>query len=159
MIKNNKKNKIIGILSDTHGHLSQSAIKALMGVSLILHAGDFNTHKTYRQLQEIAPLKGVLGNTDQGKLQRILPISEVVQIGKTNIYMLHDLDEIEIKPEVAGIHVVIFGHTHRPKISNKNGVLYINPGSASAPRHGGAPSLIRMTISGKQIKTELVDLN
>lgn len=149
---------VIGIISDTHGYLSKSARIALKGVSLIVHAGDIDNLKIYRQLQRIAPLKAVCGNTDFGFWANALPVTGLAQIAKTNIYILHDLEELDIKPEVADIQVVVSGHTHRPKINNQNGVLYINPGSASSPRHSGPPSMVKLKIKGNQIETELIEL-
>jgi putative phosphoesterase len=131
----------IGVISDTHGHLEAAAVKALQGVDLILHAGDIDTFEVLRQLELIAPVVAVQGNMDRGVWSHGLNQTELVTLGKTWIYMMHDYGHLDLDPQSANITMIIHGHTHRAEIKTHQGVTYLNPGSASSPRGGGNPTL------------------
>jgi len=109
----------IGIISDTHGRLWPEAIVALRGVDRILHAGDVGVPEILDRLRELAPVTAVRGNVDHGPWATILPETEVVEVECVSIYMLHDVGQLDLKPEAAGFHIVIYGHSHRPKIEKK----------------------------------------
>jgi len=128
-----KKRLHIGVISDTHGLLRESAIEALQGVDHILHIGDICDDKILQDLQKIAPLHVVRGNCDFGKWAEKLPMTETVELGKCWIYMIHDLSRMDIDP-AGQCQVVLHGHTHMPEIQIINKVLYFNPGSAGPPR-------------------------
>lgn len=152
-------NKIkVGVISDTHGKLSPKAISALKGVAVIIHAGDFDQPEILARLQEIAPVKAVRGNMDQGTWSKALPRTEVVEIGEVNLFVVHDLEDLDINPQAAGMDAVIFGHYHRAEELERGGVLFLNPGSASYPRGSTQSSLVILSIEGKDLEVEFIDL-
>ena len=149
---------IVGVISDTHGLLRDEAVEALREADHILHAGDVGDPKILDELRRLAPVTAIRGNIDTQKWARKLPASEVVELAGVSIYMLHNLDELDLKPEAAGFKVVVYGHSHRPKMEEKNGVLYFNPGSAG-PRRFKLPVCVgRLVIQDGQARGELVEL-
>jgi putative phosphoesterase len=149
---------IIGVISDTHGLLRPEAVEALRGSDRILHAGDVGTPEILQGLAKIAPLIAIRGNVDSAPWARALPATEVIEAGGISIYMLHDLAQLDLKPEAAGFRVVVYGHSHQPKIEEKNGVLYFNPGSAGPRRFRLPVSVGRLKIASGNVRTELVEL-
>jgi putative phosphoesterase len=149
---------IIGVISDTHGLLRPEAVEALRGSDRILHAGDVGTPEILQGLAKIAPLIAIRGNVDTAPWARSLPATEVIEAGGISIYMLHDLAQLDLKPEAAGFRVVVYGHSHQPKIEEKNGVLYFNPGSAGPRRFRLPVSVGRLMIASGNVRTELVEL-
>jgi putative phosphoesterase len=149
---------ILGVISDTHGLLRSEAVEALRGADRILHAGDVGDPEILDTLAQIAPVTAVRGNIDTESWARALPQTEVVEIGGVSIYMLHDLGRLDLKPEAAGIHAVIYGHSHQPKIEMKKGVLYFNPGSAGPRRFQLPVSVGKLRIENGKIEAELVEL-
>ncbi|MBI4644068.1 MAG: metallophosphoesterase family protein [Deltaproteobacteria bacterium] len=148
----------IGVISDTHGLLRPQAVAALKGVSLIIHAGDIGAPEILEHLGRIAPVRAVRGNTDRGEWARALPLTEVVDAGGVHIYVLHDLHTLDLDPKAAGFAAVIFGHSHRPHLEGKNGVLFLNPGSAGPRRFTLPVSLAYLKVQGKSLHTEFVPL-
>ena len=128
----------IGLISDTHGLLRPEARTALAGVDHIIHAGDIGAPAILSQLQALAPTHAVRGNNDVGPWAERIPERELIELAGVGIYVLHDLHELELDPTAAGCAVVVSGHSHRPAISTRDGVLYINPGSAG-PRRFNLP--------------------
>jgi putative phosphoesterase len=149
---------IIGVISDTHGLLRPEAVEALRGSDRILHAGDVGTPEILQGLAKIAPLIAIRGNVDTAPWARSLPATEVIEAGGISIYMLHDLAQLDLKPEAAGFRVVVYGHSHQPKIEEKNGVLYFNPGSAGPRRFHLPVSVGRLMVEGGKVRAELVEL-
>jgi len=149
---------IIGVISDTHGLLRKEAVEALRGADHILHAGDVGAPEILDTLAQIAPVTAIRGNVDTESWARALPETEVVEIGGLSIYMLHDLGRLDLKPEAAGIRAVVYGHSHHPKIAEKNGVLYFNPGSAGPRRFQLPVSVGKLHIEDGRITAELVEL-
>jgi hypothetical protein len=150
---------IIGVIADTHGLFRPEVIDLFRGVSLIIHAGDIGTPDVLNRLQELATVLAVRGNVDKGAWADSLPASDVVEVNDRFIYLLHDLNTLDLDPAAAGMQVVISGHSHRQSESRKNGVLYLNPGSAG-PRRFKLPvtaALLRIEESGA-ITHELVTL-
>ncbi|MFZ0808164.1 MAG: metallophosphoesterase family protein, partial [Candidatus Sulfotelmatobacter sp.] len=121
-------------MSDTHGMLRPEAVAALRGVDHIIHAGDVGAPEILQELAKIAPVTAIRGNVDKGAWARKLPETEVLELGGISIYVLHDLAQLDLKPEAAGFGVVISGHSHVPKQEVRGGVLYFNPGSAGPRR-------------------------
>ena len=150
---------IIGIISDTHGTLHQQALDALQVSDIILHAGDVGGPKIITELEKIAPVKAVRGNTDGGPWAATLPMAELIQLDGRHIYILHDLSHLDLDPPAAGIQVIISGHTHQPMIRNHQGTLYFNPGSASQRRHGGQLSVGRIYLGQEEVRPEIVTLD
>jgi len=148
----------IGVISDTHGLLRPQAVEVLRGSDRILHAGDVGAPEILEALKQIAPVTAIRGNVDTAPWASILPLTEVVEISGTSIYMLHDLAQLDLKPEAAGFRVVIYGHSHKPKIEEKNGVLYFNPGSAGPRRFSLPVSVGKLTITGGKVCAELIEL-
>lgn len=124
----------IGVISDTHGLLRPEAVEALRGSERIIHAGDVGDPEILDQLAEIAPVTAVRGNIDNGAWARKLPQTDVVDFDGVSIYVLHNLEGLDLKPEAAGFAAVIYGHSHIPRQEMRNGVLYFNPGSAGPRR-------------------------
>src|SRR5215213_1536770 len=137
--------KLIGVISDTHGLVRPQAIRALKGVDMILHAGDVGNAAVLDTLRDIAPVVAVRGNNDRGEWAESLPNWQVVEIGSVSIYMLHDLKEIDISP-AGEFQVVVNGHSHKPVVEERRGVLYVNPGSAGPRRFTLPISLAHLTV-------------
>ena len=130
----------------------------LRGSEHIIHAGDVGAPEILESLAGIAPVTVVRGNIDQGAWARKLPETEVVEIGGISIYVLHDLSEIDLKPEAAGFNAVISGHSHVPKQETRGGVLYFNPGSAGPRRFRLPVSLGRLLVGDGKISAEIVKI-
>jgi uncharacterized protein len=148
----------LGVISDTHSLLRPEAVEALRGSDRILHAGDVGAPEILEALAKIAPVIAVRGNVDTASWARALPETEVVETGGVSIYVLHNLGQLDLKPEAAGFRVVVYGHSHHPKIEEKNGVLYFNPGSAGARRFHLPVSVGRLTIAAGKVQAQLVEL-
>jgi putative phosphoesterase len=130
--------RLIGLISDTHGLLRPEAKQALSGVERIIHAGDIGGRAILDELNGIAPVVAVRGNNDKDAWAREIAETEVVEIEGISIFTLHDLKELDLDPQAAGFTVVVAGHSHKPSIMEKDGVLFVNPGSAG-PRRFSLP--------------------
>jgi len=150
---------LIGVISDTHGLLRPEALAALQGSDHIIHAGDVGSSEILETLASIAPVTAVRGNVDKEVWARKLPETDVVEFGGVSIYVLHDLAQLDLKPEAAGFGVVISGHSHVAKSEMRNGVLYFNPGSAGPRRFKLPVSLGKLTIEQGSIHHEIINLN
>lgn len=161
MKKNSPKNRIIriGLISDTHGYLDALAIKSLEGVDMIVHAGDIDTPDVLMYLKDVAPVKAVRGNMDRGHWANELPTVDLITVDKINLFILHDLCRLDLDPAAAGIHAIIYGHSHRPHMETKNGVTFINPGSASQPRHNHRPTVAVLKVNNHSLDTEFIHLD
>jgi hypothetical protein len=148
----------IGVISDTHGLLRPQAVKALEGVSAILHAGDVGNQRVLDGLKGIAPLTVVRGNVDSGNFEQQMPLTQTIHFGSINIYMLHNIDDLEIDPRSAGFQVVIYGHTHLAKVETRKDVLYLNPGCAGQKRFKLPVTLAILEIEGKRVKAKIIVL-
>jgi hypothetical protein len=149
---------VLGVISDTHGVLRPAAVAALRGSDRILHAGDVGSAEILDTLARVAPVTAIRGNVDTEPWARALPETEIVEAGGVLIYMLHDLARLDLKPDAAGFRIVVYGHSHRPKIEEKNGVLYFNPGSAGPRRFNLPVSVGRLTIERGSARAELIEL-
>ena len=148
----------IGVISDTHGLLRPEAFTALRGVDLIIHAGDVGNPEIISSLQRIAPVAAVRGNTDWGPWAKGLPSNEVVEVAGVSLYVLHDLDDLDLNAEAAGFGAVITGHTHVPEERWERGVLYLNPGSAGPIRGTKPVSIAILEIAQGVIRPRFMDL-
>ena len=148
----------IGVISDTHGLLRPEATRALAGVDLIVHAGDVGKPEVLAELKAIAPVFAVRGNVDTGPWAKELPVTTIVDAGAARFYVLHDLEELDLRPEAAGFHAVISGHTHEPQQSVKNCVLFLNPGSAGPRRFSLPVTLALLGMDKRPWKVEFVTL-
>ena len=148
----------IGLISDTHGLLRPEALRALAGFELILHTGDVGKPEILDELRKIAPVIAIRGNVDVQEWARELPETEIVETEAATIYMIHDVDRLDLKPEAAGIHIVLSGHSHKPSDIEKNGVRYINPGSAGPRRFSLPITLAWLDLSEKPWRVDFVTL-
>jgi putative phosphoesterase len=148
----------VGVISDTHGLVRPEAVDALRGADMILHAGDVDNPQVIGALNGIAPVVAVRGNNDKGGWAERLPLWEVVEIGAVSIYMLHDLKEIGISLSGAGFRVVVSGHSHRPSVEERKGVLYVNPGSAGPRRFSLPVSVARLRVIGEAVTAQVIEL-
>ncbi|MGO9680073.1 MAG: metallophosphoesterase family protein [Candidatus Sulfotelmatobacter sp.] len=147
---------LIGVISDTHGLLRPAAIEALQGSDHIIHAGDVGSSEILETLSAIAPVTAVRGNIDKGAWARKLPETEVLEVAGISIYVLHDLAQLDLKPQAAGFAVVVSGHSHVPKQELRGGVLYFNPGSAGPRRFKLPVSLGKLSVEDGSVRGELV---
>lgn len=148
----------IGVISDTHGNLRPAAVKALSGCNHIIHAGDLGDIKILMELKRIAPVTIVRGNIDGASWAASIPSTEVVTFGKTTIYVIHNLSDLDVDPVKGGINLVISGHSHKPKLEVKSDVHYLNPGSAGPRRFKLPVTLAILTIDQHEMSVEFVDL-
>jgi uncharacterized protein len=151
--------KQVGVISDTHGLVRDEALAVLRGSDVILHAGDIGSPEVLTALQRIAPTEAVRGNNDRGEWGRSLPLTQVVEIGRHLVYLLHDIADLDIDPAAAGFAAVIYGHSHKPLIEEREGVLYLNPGSAGPRRFKLPVAVARIRVSEKGLRAELVELS
>jgi putative phosphoesterase len=154
----NQMTMVVGIISDTHGLLRPEAVDALSGCDLILHAGDIGKPEVLKPLKLIAPLYAVRGNNDIGDWAEKIPEDRTVKAGSINIYMIHDIKEMAIDPKKKRINAVISGHSHKPSIQDKDGVLFINPGSAGPRRFKLPVAVAILKISQANIEAKIVEL-
>jgi len=149
----------IGVISDTHGLLRNRIKEAFKDVSLIIHAGDIDTPDILGELEKIAPVTAVKGNMDFMGRVGGLPKTDLIEFAGIFIYIIHDLQKIDLDPAAAGVSVVVFGHTHQPTIYEKNGIYYINPGSAGPKRPNRPVTLGLLNIQNSRIHPEILDIN
>jgi uncharacterized protein len=148
----------VGVISDTHGLLRPEAVAALTGVERIVHAGDIGSPDVLSQLERVAPVVAVRGNNDRDAWATAIPQTEVLEIGGVSLYVLHDLHELGLDPRAAGFAAVIAGHSHQPRLDERDGVLYLNPGSAGPRRFKLPISLARLTVTDSRVQARLVTL-
>lgn len=148
---------LVGVISDTHGLLRAEVVPAFAGVDLILHAGDIGSARILEELRSVAPVVAVRGNVDVEPWTRIIPETEFRQIDGVSVYMLHDVSQLEAHAAPAA-DVVVSGHSHRPSIRTRGGVLFLNPGSAGPRRFSLPTSVALLTIDGGAAAARLVNL-
>lgn len=148
----------VGLIADTHGLLRPEAVEALRGSDYVVHAGDIGDPGILRALAEIAPVTVVRGNNDKGSWASSLPATEVLAIGATLIYVVHDLGDLDLDPGAAGFAAVVSGHSHRPRSESRDGVLFVNPGSAGPRRFHLPVSVGRLVVSANRVTGHLVEL-
>lgn len=150
---------LVGLISDTHGLLRPEAIAALAGADLILHAGDIGKPEILEQLRAIAPVVAVRGNNDVGDWAAMIPEQETVEIEAVSVHILHIVQRLDFAPETAGIQVVMSGHSHKPLIEQREGTLFINPGSAGPRRFNLPVSVAKLQIEGNHVQAEIIELS
>lgn len=148
----------IGVIADTHGLLRPEVLQALRHADQILHAGDVGSPEILERLRDLAPVTAVRGNVDGSAWAIALPETEVVEIGGVSIYILHDINKLDLNPQAAGFGVVVYGHSHQPKIEKKNRVLYFNPGSAGPRRFQLPVSVGKLVIKDGELRAEVIEL-
>jgi putative phosphoesterase len=150
--------RLVGVISDTHGLLRPAAIAALHGAERIIHAGDIDTPGVLQALRALAPVTAVRGNVDRGPWASDLPTTAALTIEQVSVYVLHSLSDLDLVPEAAGFRVVVSGHSHRPAIRERNGVLYVNPGSAGPRRFRAPVSVALLEVQDALVEVRLVPL-
>ncbi len=148
----------IGLISDTHGLLRAEALSALAGVDRIIHAGDVGPPAILDELSAIAPVTWVRGNTDTGAAARDWPLTAVVDAGSRHVYVVHDIDTLDLDPAAAGMCAVVYGHSHRPDARVRDGVLYVNPGAAGPRRFSLPVTVARLRVTADELVLTAVDL-
>ena len=146
---------LIGVISDTHGLLRPDAVKLLRGSEHIIHAGDIGSPEIIPELGKIAPVTAIRGNVDTQAWTRRFAETEVVELGGLHIYVIHDVNALDLNPQAAGFAAVISGHSHKPQQERRGGVLYFNPGSAGPRRFSLPISLGRLEISPAGIEATI----
>jgi uncharacterized protein len=153
-----KSPKQVGLISDTHGLLRPEAVRALHGSELIIHAGDVGDPEILDALRELAPVVAVRGNVDTAAWASHLQATAVAEAGDARIYILHSVNDLDLDPAAAGFAAVVSGHSHKFGKSDRDGVMYINPGSAGPRRFQLPVTVARLDVSTKPWKVEFVDL-
>jgi putative phosphoesterase len=148
----------VGVVADTHGLLREAVRNALQGVDLIIHAGDIGSEEVLAALRRIAPVVAVRGNMDRGEWALNLPETEVVAIDETVVYVIHDATRLDLEPAPAGFGAVISGHTHRPGVVRRRGVLFVNPGSAGPHRRNLPVAVAILRVQGRSLEAQVVEV-
>jgi putative phosphoesterase len=149
---------LIGVISDTHGLLRPEALQALAGSSLVVHAGDVGHPEILDALRAIAPVVAVRGNVDRGDWARALPEFTRIEQDGASIYVLHDVNQLDLDPVASGFHAVISGHSHKPSLRTENGVLYLNPGSAGPSRFKLPITVALLSVKDRRLEAEHIRL-
>jgi putative phosphoesterase len=148
----------LGVISDTHGYLPPRALEVFQGTDVILHAGDIGSQEILRTLAQVAPVLAVRGNMDGGAWANTLAEKESIRAGNALIHLIHDLLRLRLDAAADECLAVVNGHTHRPSVETRQGVLYVNPGSAGFPRHGERPCVAVIRVVGAAAQAELIPL-
>jgi putative phosphoesterase len=148
----------VGLISDTHGLLRPEAVEFLRGSDLIIHCGDICDPGVIKELSRIAPVSAVRGNNDKGAWAADLPESEMIRIGEVLAYVIHDLAGMDIDPAASGVAVVLSGHSHKPSVDCRDGITYVNPGSAGPRRFNLPISAAELIIEGGAVAPRIVEL-
>jgi putative phosphoesterase len=150
---------VVGLISDTHGLLRPEAIDLLKGSDFIVHAGDVGAPEILVELARLAPVTAVRGNIDKGAWAQALPETDVLQVGEAAfVYLLHRIEDLDLDPAAAGLQAVVFGHSHKPGFHWKDGVLYVNPGSAGPRRFSLPISAGRLLVDGDKVSVDLMEM-
>ena len=148
--------KTIGLISDTHGLLRPEAVRALSGVQHIIHAGDIGGPEILEKLRTIAPVDAVRGNNDKGAWAEQIPLYLALDLEGISIHVLHDLQEMDVDPLAAGFDVVVSGHSHKPKVTERGGVQFVNPGSAGPRRFSLPVTVAHLDITSDEGRIKFV---
>jgi uncharacterized protein len=150
----------IGLISDTHGLLRPEAVRALSGVERIIHAGDIGSAEILQALRDIAPVDAVRGNNDKGPWAAKIPLALAVEFHGTRIHVLHDVKELDVDPKASGFDVVVSGHSHKPLVADRDGVQFVNPGSAGPRRFSLPVTIAYLDVgrSGTKIAARIVKI-
>ena len=154
-----KDKYVVGVISDTHNLMRPEALRALAGAELIIHAGDIGRPEVLDALGSVAPtVVAVRGNNDRAPWARAIAETETIELGRVRLYLLHALQELTLDPAASGFDVVVSGHSHRPSVERRDGVLYLNPGSAGPRRFKLPVTVARLTVRGQSCRARIVEL-
>jgi putative phosphoesterase len=148
----------IGIISDTHGLLRSEAVRELTGVNHILHAGDVGEVKILDTLRGLAPVTAIRGNVDVSGPCAELPATEAVELGGCLFYLVHAIQDLDIVPAAAGVKVVVYGHSHRSEVKDRDGIIYLNPGSAGPRRFNLPITLAKAIVENGAVRVRIIRL-
>jgi uncharacterized protein len=151
--------RFVGVIADTHGLLRPEAIAALMGAERIIHAGDIGSPAVLAALETVAPVVAVRGNNDKGGWAEAIPETAIVAVDDLRLYILHDVKTLDFDPATAGFSALICGHSHRPRLEQRSGVWFVNPGSAGPRRFTLPVTVARLYVHGETLTAELVELH
>jgi putative phosphoesterase len=146
------------LISDTHGLLRPQAVAALAGVDLIIHAGDIGKPAVLAELKKLAPLAAIRGNNDTGDWAARIPDARSIRVGRHRIYVIHDVHDLDFDPTARKYRAVISGHSHKPGIAERDGVLFVNPGSPGPRRFKLPVAVGKLLVEGADIRAEIVEL-
>lgn len=149
---------VIGVISDTHGLLRPEALTPFIGVERIVHAGDIGSPNVLEKLETIAPVVAIRGNNDKAPWAENLPETLLFEVRGHTIHVLHDLAQIDLSPKAAGVAVVISGHSHKPEAEEREGVLFINPGSAGPRRFRLPIAVAKLYVADDSVRAEIIEL-
>lgn len=149
---------IIGVISDTHGLLRPEALAALAPARHILHAGDIGNIEILDALRQLAPVTAIRGNVDTSGPCARFPATELVEVAGRHFYLVHSISDLDINPAAAGVSAVISGHSHRPSQETRNGVLYLNPGSAGPRRFELPVTVALITATDEELTAQIVPI-
>lgn len=150
---------VVGLIADTHGLMRQEALTALEGSDLIIHAGDVGRPEILDRLRGLAPVVAVRGNVDQGAWAYNLPMTAVAEAGSSLIYVLHDIAQLDLNPAAAQFQAVVSGHSHKPGRTERDGVMYLNPGSAGPRRFRLPVTVARLDLRQSPWTVRFIDLS
>ena len=149
----------VGVISDTHGLLRPEAMEFLKGCGMIIHCGDICDAAVLEELSRIAPVRAVRGNNDKGAWAQALPQSTIIGIGEILVYVVHDILQMDVDPAAAGVAAVLSGHSHKPAVEHRDGITYLNPGSAGPRRFKLPICIAELVVSGGVPVPRIVELD
>lgn len=152
-----KRSTEIGVISDTHGLIRPVALEALAGVGHIVHAGDVGSAEVLAALERIAPVTAVRGNNDHGAWAEHLPERARIEVAAARLLVLHDAHEARAH-DLRDVDVLITGHSHRPLVEHRDGVLHVNPGSAGPRRFRLPIALARLALEPGGVTARIIEL-
>ena len=150
---------ILGLISDTHGLLRESALRAMRNAGIIIHAGDVSDPEILEALQNLAPVTAVWGNVDTGEWATKLPSTAIVKVGAVRIYVLHDVKQLKLNSIPSDVAIVVSGHSHKPGQTTHDGILYINPGSAGPRRFKLPITVARLDLDRHPWEAEFIEVS
>jgi len=148
----------VALLSDTHGLLRAQARAFAVGCDYIIHGGDIGSAEILDELAAIAPLIAVKGNNDNQAWAAHLPETEMIRVGGAFVYVIHDVSQLDIEPHAAGVQVIVSGHSHKPSVEKRGGILYVNPGSCGPRRFKLPISVGELIVEGAEVSARTVEL-
>jgi uncharacterized protein len=149
----------VALLSDTHGLMRTAARAFTVGCDYIIHGGDIGSAEILDELAAIAPLIAVRGNNDKQAWAAHLPETEMIRVGGAFVYVIHDVSRLDIEPHAAGVQVIVSGHSHKPLVEKRDGILYVNPGSCGPRRFKLPISVGELIVNGDKVSARTVELS
>jgi hypothetical protein len=149
---------VIGVISDTHGLVRPEAVDGLRGSDLIVHCGDVGAPVVLDALRAIAPIHAVRGNNDKGSWASKLPSDDMIELGRHTVYAIHDLHELAFEPAAPDLTAVLFGHSHRPVVEERGGVIFVSPGSAGPRRFRLPVAIAQLVLSDRRCDVRIIDV-